>query len=135
MTSAAPETPVPPEQEPVASPPRLDTSAGHVTIINTYSVTPERADELLDALVQSATDILRFAPGFISTSLHVSLDRTRLVNYSQWRDSGAIAAAGADPEIASRIRAVSEIADSFAPVLYELRHSVSAISAQPKQRS
>ena len=120
-------------QEIAAQTPRLNPSAGYVTIINTYSVAPERADALLDALVQATLETLRFTPGFISASFHVSLDRTRLVNYAQWRDGEAIKAAGADPEISARIREVGQIADSFSPVLYKLRRFVCAALSPPGQ--
>ena len=124
-------TPGPVQNEQGTVRPQLDPSAGYITIINTYNVAPKRADELLDALVRATMETLRFTPGFVSASFHVSLDGTRLVNYAQWRDLDAIKAAGADPEIAARIRAVGEIADSFAPVFFELRQSLSAASTQP----
>lgn len=107
----------------------LDPAAGYVTIINTYAVAPERAEALLDLLVRATTETLRHVPGFVSASFHVNLDHTQVVNYAQWRSHEAIAAAGADPSVAARIREAAQIADSFAPVLYELRHSVTAPGA------
>ena len=102
----------------------LDPEARHVTIINTYAVAPERAEALLDMLVRATNDTLRHVPGFVSANFHLNLDRTALVNYAQWRSHEAIVAAGADPAVASLIREAAGIADSFAPVRYELRQSV-----------
>lgn len=108
----------------------LDPGAGHVTIINTYAVAPERAEALLDLLVRATAETLRHVPGFVSANFHVSLDRTQLVNYAQWRSREAIAAAREHPGVSARIGEAAQIADSFTPVHYELRHSVAASSAR-----
>ena len=102
----------------------LDPGAGHVTIINTYAVAPERAEALLDLLVRATNETLRHVPGFVSANFHVNPDRTQVANYAQWRSREAITAAGADPAVAARIREAAQVADSFTPVRYELRHSV-----------
>ncbi len=104
----------------------LDPNAGYVTILNTYAVAPERAEALLDLLVRSTDETLQYVPGFVSASFHMSLDRTQVVNYSQWLSREAIKAAGTDPKVAASISEVAQIADSFTPILYELRHSVRA---------
>lgn len=102
----------------------LDPNAGCVTIINTYAVAPERAEALLDLLVRATSDTLRHLPGFVSANFHVNDDRTQLVNYAQWRDGEAIAAARNDAGVAALIREAGEIADSFKPVQYALRQSI-----------
>ncbi|HEY0777715.1 MAG TPA: antibiotic biosynthesis monooxygenase family protein [Gemmatirosa sp.] len=107
----------------------LDPGAGYVTIINTYAVAPERAEALLDLLGRSTVEAIRYVPGFVSANLHVNLDRTQVVNYAQWESREAIAAAGADPQVAARIREVAQVADSFNPVQYELRQSIAAAGA------
>lgn len=104
----------------------LDPSAGYVTIINTYAVAPDRAEALLEMLVRATAETLRYVPGFVSANFHMNSDRTQVVNYAQWRSREALAAAGADPGVAARIREVGRVADSFTPVQYELRQSVAA---------
>ncbi len=104
----------------------LDPGAGYVTIINTYAVAPEHAEALLDLLVRATAETIRYVPGFVSANFHMNLDRTQVVNYAQWRSREAIAAAGADPEVAACIREAAQIVDRFTPILYELRHSVAA---------
>lgn len=106
----------------------LDPDAGYLTIINTYQVAPERAEALLEKLVQATVETLRYVPGFISANFHLNAERTQLVNYAQWRSREALAAAGTDPEVVARIREAGQIADSFAPVQYELRRTVAAPS-------
>ncbi len=104
----------------------LDPRAGYVTIINTYTVAPERAEELLEMLVRSTVETLRYVPGFVSANFHMNFDRTQVVNYSQWRNRDAIKAAGADPKVQSLIREAAEIATGSTPTHYELRSSVAA---------
>ncbi len=107
----------------------LDPGAGHLTIINSYAVAPERAEALLELLVRATAETIRHVPGFVSANFHVNGDRTQVVNYAQWRSREAIAAARDAPEVAARIREAAQLADSFAPIQYELRHSVAAPGA------
>ena len=107
----------------------LDPGAGYVTIINTYSVDSERAEELLELLVRSTAETLRFVPGFVSANFHISADRTQLVNYAQWRSREAIAAARDYPGVMERIAEAGEVADKFAPVQYQLRATLRAPDA------
>jgi hypothetical protein len=66
------------------------------------------------------------APGNgVSTNFRINLDRTQVVNYAQRQSREAIAA-GADPEVAARIREAPQVAHGFTPILYELRHSLAA---------
>lgn len=104
----------------------LDPDAGYVTIINTYSVAPERSAELIETLVRSTNETLQYVPGFVSASFHVNFEGTQVVNYSQWLSREAIKAAGTDPKVAASMSAVAQIADNFTPILYELRCSVIA---------
>ena len=69
-----------------AGPTTLDPAAGFLVVINTYTVAPERADTLLNALARATQEVLRRVPGFISANFHLNAEHTQLVNYSQWRD-------------------------------------------------
>jgi len=107
----------------------LDPGAGYVTLINTYVVAPERAEELLDFLVRSTLETVRYVPGFVSANLHVNFERTQVVNYAQWKSHEAVAAARENPKVAALMRQQLQIAQSFAPIQYELRNSVAAASS------
>lgn len=109
----------------------LDPAAGYVTILNTYTVAPERAEELLQTLVRSTNEALQYVPGFVSASFHMNLDHSQVVNYSQWLSQEAIKAAGTDPKVQASMKEVGQIADKFTPILYELRDSVMAAPADP----
>ena len=104
----------------------LDPDARYATIIDAYFVAPERTTELLDLLLHATAKILRYLPGFVSANLHVSFDRTRVVNYSQWSSRDAILAARSNPSVAALMNEASGIADSFTPIACELRQSVPA---------
>ena len=104
----------------------LDPGAGYVTTMNTYTVSPERAEEVLDYLVRSATETVRYVPGFVSMNFHVSLDRTHIVNYGQWKSREAMVAARENPKIVALMSETAKIVDSSKPIPYELRQSVAA---------
>ena len=63
----------------------ITANQGIVTQINVFTVSPENQQALIELLQEAA----RFAsqiPGWISASIHRSLDGTRVVNYAQSRD-------------------------------------------------
>ena len=104
----------------------LDPRAGYVKTMNTYTVAPERVDKVLEYLVRSAIETVRYVPGFVSMNFHVSLDRTQIVNYGQWKSREAMAAARENPKIVTLMSETAKIAGSSKPVPYELRQSVAA---------
>jgi quinol monooxygenase YgiN len=106
----------------------LDPSAGYITTMNTYTVVPERVEEVLEYLVRSAAETVRYVPGFVSMNFHVSLDRIQIVNYSQWKSREAMAAARENPKIVALMSETTKIAGSSKPIPYELRKSVPAPS-------
>lgn len=107
----------------------LTAADGHLTLINTFTVDPERADELLEALSRASRETFADQPGFVSANLHLSLDRTRVANYAQWRSAADYKAAAQRPEIQAHFREAAGIAEAFEPILYELRHTHGARSA------
>jgi len=60
----------------------IEVNKGVVTQINVFKVAPENQQALIDLLIKSATSV-RDLPGWISASIHRSLDGTRVVNYAQ----------------------------------------------------
>ncbi len=110
----------------------LDPKAACLTLINTFTVDPSRADELLELLEKATTERMRDLPGFISANLHVSLDRRRVANYAQWRSREDFDAMQRDAGAQVHMREAATIAESFDPVLYDLRY-VNASSASDRQ--
>jgi hypothetical protein len=66
---------------------RADT--GVITQINVFTV-PEGGQQPLIDLLREAAISCRAVPGWMSASLHRSLDGTRVVNYAQARDQLAM---------------------------------------------
>ena len=103
--------------------PTLDPASGHFILINTFTVDPDRAEELLEALAQATEHGMRQRPGFISANLHVSHDRRHVANYAQWRSEADLKLMMSDPDAQVHMRQAAAIARSFTPIYYELRVS------------
>lgn len=65
--------------------PIIRVESNVVTQINVFTVEPSRQQPLIDFLAGAAT-VAREVPGWLSASLHRSLDGTRVVNYAQSAD-------------------------------------------------
>ncbi len=107
----------------------LDADADYLTLVNTFTVEPEKADQLLAALSTATKTAFIGKPGFISANLHISLDGKHVANYAQWRSKDNMAAAMQDPAVQAGIREASSLAIGFAPVLYRLADTHTAEAA------
>ena len=92
--------------------------APYATLINVFTVSPDKAAELAALLTDSTEAVMQHLPGFWSANIHVSTDGTRVVNYAQWDSAEAFAAMQANPEAQVHMRAAAELADGFDPNLY-----------------
>lgn len=101
----------------------LDPQAGHLVLINTFTVEPDRADQLLAVLSRATDEGMRQQPGFVSANLHISRDKRHVANYAQWRSQGDFDAMMANPDSRVHMREAAAIATSFEPIFYDLRES------------
>jgi quinol monooxygenase YgiN len=92
--------------------------ADHATLINVFTVEPERAHQLADLLAAATEDVIRHMDGFISANIHVSADGSRVVNYAQWRDAAAFQAMLQNPTAQQHMAACAEVASGYDPRLY-----------------
>ena len=69
--------------------PIIRANTGVITQINVFTVPEGGHQALIDLLGEAATSC-RGIPGWMSASLHRSLDGTRVVNYAQARDQAAM---------------------------------------------
>lgn len=90
----------------------------YATLINVFTVDPERADELATVLTDATEQVMRHVPGFVSANIHISTDRTRVVNYAQWETADAYAAVFDNPSAGGHMKRAAAIAESFEPHLY-----------------
>ncbi len=100
----------------------LDPTDNYATLINTFQIQPERADKLVEILHKAAA-VMRQLDGFVSANLHVSIDRTRVVNYVQWRTFENFKAMHENAEAQPHIKEAADLAESYDPVFYTLRHA------------
>ena len=106
--------------------PTLDPNDGYLTLINTFTVDPAKVDALIKILSEATEHGMRQRPGFISANLHVSLDRTRVANYAQWRSRSDLEAMMSDPAAQAHMRQAAAVATAFDPIYYDLCESHSA---------
>lgn len=104
----------------------LEPNDNYVVLINTFTVDPAKAEDLLKLLSDATDKGMRQLPGFVSANLHMSHDKKHVANYAQWRSQADLDAMMKNPDAQVHMRKAAEIADSFDPIYYELRevHSV-----------
>ena len=91
-----------------------------VTLVNVFTVEPERHAALLNLLVDATTSVINQFPGYVSANIHRSLDGTKVVNYAQWRSVGDYEAKLADPSVRQHLSDAAAAAISFDPHLYRV---------------
>lgn len=104
----------------------LDPKAGYLVLINTFTVEPNRADELLTVLSHATEKGIRQMPGFVSASLHLSHDKRHVANYAQWRSQADLDKMMTNPDAQVHMREAAAIATSFEPIYYDLRETYAA---------
>lgn len=104
----------------------ITAHAEHATLINVFTVEPDRARELVDLLSAATDDVMQHIDGFISANIHLSIDGTRVVNYAQWRDAEAMQAMQQDPTAREHMVLCADVATSFEPHLYTVESVHSA---------
>src|SRR5256714_12334758 len=63
----------------------ISTNSSVVTLINVFTVDPTNHQRLVELLARATEVSVRHAPGFVSASLHRSIDGTKVTMYAQWR--------------------------------------------------
>ncbi len=94
-----------------------------VTLINVFTVEPENQQKLVDMLVEATQKTMKNIPGFISANIHKSADGVRVTNYAQWRSEEDYAAMLKNPEAATHMKPITEIA-TFDAHTYEVVESL-----------
>jgi len=96
----------------------IEQNSGYATLINVFTVDPDRAAELAALLHTATDDVMRHRPEFRSANIHLSTDGTRVVNYAQWDSAEAYRAMLEDPTTQQHMREAAALAISFDPHLY-----------------
>lgn len=64
--------------------PEIVTDATHATFINTFRCAPQHQDEVVRINIDIIEQVASSSPGFISATVHRSVDGIRVINYLQW---------------------------------------------------
>ena len=74
-------------------------------------------------LIAATESTMKHLPGFVSATVHRSLDGAKVVNYAQWRSREDVAALMTHPEAVAHMKAAAVLA-SFEPILCEVVESI-----------
>ena len=99
--------------------PTISKSAALLTLINIFRVDPPKQQELVDLLTQATNDSVRRVPGFVSATLHRSLDGTKVAMYAQWRSREDYDAMRSNPAASPYLERALTFA-TFEPGMYEV---------------
>jgi quinol monooxygenase YgiN len=105
----------------------IDAGAARLTLINVYEVEPDKQAELAKALADATETSIRHQPGFISVSIHTSLDGGKVVNYAQWASKEHFENFMKQPAVQAQLKTFAGLARSVAPSLY----TVASVHAEP----
>jgi quinol monooxygenase YgiN len=98
---------------------QISTANSVVTLINVFTVDPTNQQRLVELLTCATEDSVRHVPGFVSASLHRSLDGTRVTMYAQWQSVEAYQAMRQAPAPLPFLEEALAIA-TFEPGMYEV---------------
>lgn len=96
------------------------------TLINVYEVDPENQAMLVKSLNDITRDFMTQQPGFVSVSIHASLDGKQVVNYAQWASQDDFKAMLGNPDAQERMKQFAALAKSVRPTLYNVAHVLAA---------
>ncbi len=100
---------------------KIETGRDILTLINVFTVAPEKREALVALLIEATEQTMRHLPGFISANIHKSYDGRRVVNYAQWRSRDDFDAMLKNPKAIPHMKRAAELAQ-FDPILCEVSY-------------
>ena len=101
--------------------PDIQSDNPFITQITIVEPEPGKQDRALSLMKERARFMAR-QPGFVSITLHRSLDGKRIVNYIQWQSRELLEAAHRSPEFRKEWREFDQLTEEIDPHLYEIAH-------------
>jgi quinol monooxygenase YgiN len=98
---------------------QISATSNVITFINVFAVEPANQRRLVELLTEATEVSVRRAPGFVSASLHRSIDGTKVTMYAQWRSVDEYQAMRRDPAPLPFLQEALTIA-TFEPGMYEV---------------
>ena len=103
----------------------IATTPGLMTLINVFTVAPDKQDELIRLLTEATAQTMKRLPGFVSANIHKGVDGTTVVNYAQWRSREDFEAMRGNPEAKPHMETIAKIA-RFNPIVCHVVESIDA---------
>ena len=100
----------------------ISTDKHLTTAINTFSVAPEHQQKVVNLLTAAVNLLAKTQPGFISATIHSSIDGNRVLNYVQWSSKQHFEAVFGNSEFLKLYSEIKTVA-SPEPLIYEVVHT------------
>jgi quinol monooxygenase YgiN len=97
----------------------ISTDNNFLTLINVFTVDPSNQQKLVDLLILATEGSVSKVAGFISSSLHKSIDGTKVTMYAQWRSMEDYQKMRNNPIASPYLQQALAIA-KFEPGMYEV---------------
>jgi heme-degrading monooxygenase HmoA len=105
----------------ISSMPQIQVDNQPVTQITIVESEPDKQAEALSLMTERAR-FMASQPGFISISLHRSLDGRRIVNYVQWENRDLLRLAHRSPEFRKEWGHLDNLTYEIDPHFYEVAY-------------
>ena len=99
--------------------PTISKGRTPLTVINVFTVTSEKQDELIELLTDVTEQNVRHHRGFVSASLHRATDGRKVTMYAQWASADDYEAMRHNSGPAPALEKALKIA-TFDPGMYEV---------------
>ena len=97
-----------------------------IVLINVFSLDPDQAEAFVATQVGEYKRLQGVFPGSLSANLHLSLDRTRAVNYAHFSSVEAYLAMRASPAFLEHLERLKGLVLQAEPQLYTVIYTQSA---------
>ena len=101
----------------------ISPDSRHVTAINTFAVDPANQQAVIRLLMSAVAVLAKSQPGFVSATIHKSIDGKRVLNYVQWRTEQDFKSVFSNAEFMRIYTDIKAIAQPE-PLIYEVVCSV-----------
>ncbi len=98
-----------------------------IVLINVFTTPQDQQQRLIDLLTRATDGLVDRAPGFVSSTLHRSIDGTKVTMVATWRNAEDYQAMRQDPRPLPFLQEALTFA-TFEPGMYEI---VRTFKAQP----
>ena len=96
----------------------IDSSKKICTLINVFTVDPEKHLELFELLKEATEKVMSKLPGYISANLHISDDKKTITNYAQWASLADFQSIQKNEGAQMHMKKAASLATGFKPVTY-----------------